>query len=279
MGAPKAEKGEEIVRGQAVKFIHKDIHSRYRIENIRALGGPDIDRLLAGIGQEEIDALEELFRCVIYPEVDARHERDKSFESMIAMLKNPGRLTHIVPSLPLLVLRYASIWPSALNTGISAMLSYINSVHVENSLVRETLALLEEDSVVITPGYILTEDLYREAYRRVPMAEGRKMINYAVKTFGAGRNDRLIAATYNILDDVQKTFIHLDSLRIEAEQPPIYTDPISAMNFGKETLKNIRRVFSLYPPDKMDRMIKITRIVEYAYLDRIHGVENSAPHK
>ena len=229
---------EQNIRRQAVKKLHRDIHDRYRLENIREIAGDEIQDALCGITQEDIEPLQTLFFNTVYPEVDARQRRDKSFESMIAMLKAPARLTRIIPSLPMIIIRYATIWPTALNVGLNAMLAYLQSVRLENNLVKEIYNVLEDKDIQIDQDYALDEETYRAAYRRVPYTDGRKMIGHAMKVIRAGRDLRMVGATFNILCDVQKTLVAADKPRVAAGHPPVYADAITAIDFGKDTLQD-----------------------------------------
>ena len=121
---------EHIIREQAVKLLHDEFSARYEMDAIRATLPADKQHLLEGIEQEDIDILKIFFFNTIYPKMKERYERDKSFESMTKMLKNPAKLSRFIPSFPSLFLKYASIWPSAINVGINAMMAYLLSLQI-----------------------------------------------------------------------------------------------------------------------------------------------------
>ncbi|MFH1540213.1 MAG: hypothetical protein ABIH66_14760, partial [bacterium] len=120
----RAELEETLVRKEAVRFLHAEFRVRYRIKNVRDIPEPGMNGLLEGIVQEEIDVLEDLFLTTIYPDLEGRRERDKSFESLLRLLKNPTKLYRVIPSMPFIALRHAAAFPVALRIGLSTIIAY-----------------------------------------------------------------------------------------------------------------------------------------------------------
>jgi len=135
---PQSETNEKvIVRRKAVKYLHSEIHARYRICSLENV--PDIisKKLLDGIDQNDIDRLEALFLSAVYPELDNRAERDKSFESLIKLLKNPRALVHIIPSIPGIMMKHGARFPQALRIGLNSVIAFNLSNHLENTIVEK----------------------------------------------------------------------------------------------------------------------------------------------
>jgi hypothetical protein len=262
---------ERIIREQAVKFLHDDFDSRYVLDHIRTELGADFESLLRDISQNDIQLLKDFFFSTIYPKMDARQRRDKSFESMVAMLKQPAKLGRIIPSMPSIVFRYATIWPTALNVGLNAMMAYLLSMRIEAQFTHEILQALEQRGVCVNEQYTLARKTYEDAYRKVPYNMGRRMLNASMKVMRAGKQPRLVNAAANILKDVESALRRVDQQRRATGQPEIYVDPLSAMDFGKSVLDEVRTIFGSLGQEKMSRIILITQALELRHLDMIHG--------
>ena len=76
-----------------------------------------------------------------------------------------------------------------------------------------------------------------------------------------------MTAAKGILLDVRGALKRHD----EFSMRPIYTDDIQAIDYGIGTLENIEGVFERFDDEKIARLIKIARQVEYNYLDRNYG--------
>lgn len=271
MTKPAEDPIELLVRDQAVKAIHGDFNSRYNLDAIRDTLGPENIHLLQGITQSDIDTLKEFFFNTIYPEMGGRLERDKSFDSMMAMLRNPSRLGRLIPSLPSIILRYAMIWPTALNVGLNAMMAYILSLRIEALFTKEIRAMMERRGVKIDENFVLDAATYAEAYCLVPQSHGRRMISAAVRVMRAGREPRLVKSTYNIMLDVQNSLARVDSQRKAAGAPPLYTDPIRAIDFGKRVLAQVDNIFGAMGKEKTSRIISVTQILETRHLEKMYA--------
>ena len=265
------DKIERIVRDQAVKCIQLDFNDRYEMDHIRVVLGAENARLLNGISQTEIDMLKEFFFNTIYPRMGEREERDKSFESMVTMLKHPAKLGRFIPSLPLLVIRYARIWPTAVNVGISAMMAYLYSLRIEALVAKEAMALCQERGVAIDERFDMDMDLYEAAFVRVPYTHSKRMLHAAIKVMNAGKNPSLVRTTRNIINDVLGSFQRLDKQRAETGQPPVYGDIIRALEFGERVLDQVDTVFGAIGQDNIGRVIKITQLNETHHLDTLYG--------
>lgn len=261
-----------LVRDQAVKCIHQDFDSRYDMEHIRRVLGPENARLLQGVSQNDIDMLKQFFFNTIYPRMGERAERDKSFESMVAMLKHPSRLGRFIPSLPVLVLKYARVWPTAVNVGVNAMMAYLYSLRIEELVSREAVAILKEQGRAPDERFEMDIALYEKAFVRVPLSHSRRMLSSAVKVMKAGKNPDLVKTARNILNDVRGNFVRLDKQRRDAGQPPMYEDIVRALNFGETVLNQVQSVFGALGEEKLTRVIRITEINETHHINTLYGV-------
>ena len=268
--APMKE-NELLVREEVVKKLHQDFDERYELANIRTSLPDDMQPLLEGISQDELNMLKDFFFNTIYPKIKDRYERDKSFESMTQMLKHPTRLGRIIPSFPSLFIKYARIWPTAINVGINAMMAYLLSLRIETLMTREILRLAQQNGTPVRAGFALDQATYDTANRRISISNGKRMLNAAMRVMQAGKNPELVNATYSILNDVQDSLARIDTQRQEAGTPPIYTDPIKAMDFGKNVLDQVKTVFGELGDDKLDRIIQITQHMELEHLQQMHS--------
>jgi hypothetical protein len=271
MDTQPEDRTEQIIRDQAVKCIHLDFDTRYDMNHIRKVLGRENTHLLDGVTQNDINMLKEFFFNTIYPQMGERAERDKSFESMVKMLKQPARLGRFIPSLPLLVLRYARVWPTAVNVGVNAMMAYLYSLRIEELVTRETIAILQEKGAAVDEHFDMDMALYEQAFVRVPYSHSKRMLTSAVKVMKAGKNPQLVKTTRNILDDVRGNFERLDKPRIQAGQPPMYQDIIRALNFGETVLNQVQSVFGSLGEEKLTRVIRITEINEMQHIDTLYG--------
>ena len=271
MESATAVPAERIIREQAVKFIHDDFDSRYVLDHIRVTLGSNFESLLHDISQDDIRMLKDFFFRTIYPKMDARQRRDKSFESMVAMLKQPAKLGRIIPSMPSIVFRYATIWPTALNVGLNAMMAYLLSMRIESQLTQEIHLTLEQQGVRVNEQYTMDRMTYEDCYRKIPYSTGRRMLNSSMKVMRAGREPRLVNASANILKDVENALRRIDEQRRAMGQPENYAGPLSAIDFGKGVLEEVRTIFGSLGQEKMGRIIQITQALELRHLDTIHG--------
>ncbi|MEW6202076.1 MAG: hypothetical protein AB1546_08885 [bacterium] len=260
-----------IVRKKAVKFTHDEIKERYRLENIRRIPNHRMNGFLKDISQADIDILEDLFLTTIYPEPDARYERDKSFESLIKMLKNPHKLTLIIPSLPSIALRHAIVFPTALRIGLNSVIAHSRSIKLENRLVSNLINIFHTTGKTITPSLIITPEEYFEAYRSIKYEEGKKMIDIAVWIVRAGKKKETVNSARAILSDVKDALDRIDEQNRNAGRQKIYPDDIGAIEYGIRTLDKISSCFDYFSPEKTDRLIKISHTVEMDYLNRNYG--------
>ena len=261
---------EHSIREQAVKMLHDEFKARYEMDAIRATLPADKQHLLEGIEQEDIDTLKNFFFNTVYPKMKERYERDKSFESMTGMLKNPAKLGRIIPSFPSLFLKYASIWPTAINVGISAMMAYLMSLRIESIMTREIMNHAQTNGSGLDDSFVLSPELYDYANRCVPLSYGRRMVNSAMRVMRAGKDPNLVNTTYNILNDVQTNLRNMDKQQRAAGAPTMYDDPILAINFGKHVLDQVRVIFGSLGNEKIQKVMQITQFLEMHRLNAIH---------
>lgn len=262
-----------LVRKKAVEFLHGEIHRRYRIEYLAKIDKIASENLLEDITQDDIDKMEALFTSTVYPKVEERGELDKSFESMIKMLKKPHRLAFIIPSIPRITLKHASIFPSAMKMGVSTVVAYTLSKRLENKLVTGLMKTYGQNGTKIDESLEIDFEDYRRAYVTVPYSEGRRMIGYAHTVMQAGRNMKLVNSTHEILKDVRSALIEKDESLKKSGRQPQHTDDIDAIAFGMGVLDRVRDTYSQFSADKMDRMITISNTTELYYMDRMYGVQ------
>jgi hypothetical protein len=267
----KTESREQsIVRREAVKFLHAEIFGRYRIEHLATIPEIKRDNLLAGISQVDIDQLQSLFTSTIYPEVDQRSLRDKSFESMLRMLKAPYKLTAVIPTIPRIMIKYATLFPAALRVGLNTVMAYTLSNRLEDQMVGILMGIYEQRGQKITNTLVVTREDYLAAYVQVPYSEGRKMIGLSSVVMKAGRRRVLVQSTWDILNDVQSALITKDVHLKKSGALPQHEDDISAIEFGKFVLKKVLDTFGMFSEQVMERMIRISYITEMEYLDRMY---------
>jgi hypothetical protein len=268
---------EKFLRDQVVRFHHSEINERYKLQNIRAAMA-DMNGDLNGITQEDIDTAKELFLTTIYPDLEHRQERDRSFESLIRLLKSPMKLTHIIPSLPTIVLKYGAHFPVALRIGLNSVLAFNQSIWLENKVVEHTNRLLEQRGIGVGPDFRLDYETFREAYVAVPKTEGRKMIQLSVWVMNAGKKLQIADIAWNILDNVQESLKRNDEAARKSGANPVHEDDIRAIEYGKDTLRRILDTLSGLSPQNIERLIRISNAVELNYLDRMHaGAPAPAP--
>ncbi|MEW5945190.1 MAG: hypothetical protein AB1742_03230 [bacterium] len=267
-----AETDEIILRKKAVKYIQQEIEERYRLENVRKVLGPEREHLIRDVAQEDIDVLKEMFLTTIYPEYDARRERDKSFESLIRMLKTPSKLMRMIPSMPVIALRYATIFPVALRIGLNSIIAFTRSNRLENKFVANLLAIYGKNGKPITNSMKITRDEFLEAYRGVSYTEGKKMISVALWVVHAGKRRVIVESAKSILKDVRETLEGIDRQNRRSGRRQVYTDDIVAIEYGIRTLDRIAGVFKYFSPEKIDRLIEVARIIEIDYMNRNYGV-------
>jgi hypothetical protein len=265
------EAEEIIVRKKAVQYTQSEIKERYRLQNIRKIPDFHMNGMLRDVSQEDIDILEELFLTTIYPDPDARRERDKSFESLVRMLKNPRKLTRIIPTLPFILLRHATVFPTALRIGISSIIAYSRSVKLEDKLVSNLLDIYHKKGEVINRNLEITPEDYLEAYRGVRYDEGKKMIDISMWVVNAGKRKEIVDSAQAILSDVKGALSRIDEQNRQAGRQEVYTDDIHAIEYGIRTLQKISDTFDYFSPEKIERLIKISRAVEMNYLNRNYG--------
>ncbi|MFH1538799.1 MAG: hypothetical protein ABIH66_07555, partial [bacterium] len=187
--------------------------------------------------------------------------------SLLRLLKNPTKLYRVIPSMPFIALRHAAAFPVALRIGLSTIIAYKRSIGLENHLVRNLHDVLRREGAEIIPKLRITPEQYFEAYRGVNYAEGRRMIDIGMWIIENSRRKPTVVAARGILVDVR------DALkRHDVSGPrPIYTDDIQAIDYGIHTLEKIEGAFELFDEDRINRLIKIARRVEYYYLDKNYG--------
>ncbi len=259
-----------IIRREVVKRLHFDIHGRYRSEHLVAVPEISSKNMLEGIGQADIDRLESLFLSTVYPELDAREQRDRSFESLIRMLKNPHALSDIIPSLPRIVLRYGTRFPIALRIGLNSVMAFNHAMKLENKMVEYIAGIYGSRKEEVTPSLILDWNDYHEAYVKVPYAEGVHMIKLARWIMKAGASSDIMNTAWNIMDEVEKSLVKKDESRRSAGAEPAHEQDVVAIEYGKKALDNIKSTFSDYERGVMLRMIEISFATEIDYLDRMY---------
>lgn len=270
--AKKDSSEKAIVRREAVKFLHVEIFNRYRREHLAQIPEIKSKNLLIGIEQHDIDRLQDLFTSTIYPQVEDRTERDKSFESLIRMLKNPRRLIFIIPSIPSITLRHAAVFPAAMRIGLNTVLAYTLSNRLEDKMVDNLFQLYLGRGEIITGKLKVNFNDYHAAYAAVPQADGRKMIGLSSTVMKAGKNKRLVNATWEIMTDVRQALVNKDENLKKAGRPPEHPDDIAAIGFGISVLDKVKETFDYFPESVMDRMIQVSLLTELEYLNRMYGV-------
>lgn len=260
-----------LVRKKAVQYIHDEIKERYQLKNIRKIPNQRMNGYLRDITQEDIDLLEELFLTTIYPDLDARRERDKSFESLINMLKNPHKLIYIIPSLPLIALRHASVFPIALSIGLHSVMAYTRSLKLEDKLVNNLLDIFARGGKTVTPSLEIKHEEYLQAYRTVGYEEGKKMIDLSTKVIDAGKRTEVVDSAKEILSDVKDALKRVDEQNRRTDRKEVYTNDIQAIEYGIQTLKKISSTFEQFSSEKIERLMKISRTVEMHYLNQNYG--------
>ncbi len=264
---------QAILRKKAVEFLHAEIHKRYRIEYLEAIAEIRDNNLLDDISQDDIDEMEDLFTSNVYPKVEDRGELDKSFESMIKMLKRPHKLAFIIPSIPRIMMKHVSIFPSAMKIGLSTIVAYTLSKRLENKLVAGLMKTYESRDTKIDDTLVVNFEDYRQAYITVSQTEGRRMIGFAHTVMKAGENKHLVDSTREILHDVRQALIDKDDKLQKLGRPPQHTDDIGAISFGMGVIDRVRETYYQFSPDKMDRMIQISNITELHYMKQMYDVE------
>lgn len=262
---------EHLIRREVVKYFHREIHKRYRMEHLSGIPEIAKRRLLEGLTQEHIDNFEALFLSTVYPELELRETRDRSFESLVKMLKNPRKLAHIIPAIPSIMLRYATLFPYAMKVGLNSVLAFNHSMRMEDKMVENLARMAEESGRKINGTYKLDPEDYRKAYVMVPYEKARHMIGLSNSVMKAGRNMTIMDAAWNIMDEVQASLIHKDKSRTAAGLETEHGQDIDAIEYGKAALENIRSTFKQYDSDTMRRMIEISHINELDYNDIMYG--------
>jgi hypothetical protein len=259
------------IRREVVKYFHREIHNRYRME--RLLSIPEIRdmKLLEGLNQTDIDRFESLFLNTVYPELDSREKRDRSFESLIKMLKNPRKLVIIIPAIPRIMLKYGSQFPYAMRVGLNSVLAYNHSARLENKMVENLMRIANEDLIAIDESYQIDPEDYRAAYTMVPFEKAKSMIGLAHGVMTAGSHGNIMNTAWNIMDEVQASLIGKDKSRAAAGLSPEHAKDIDAIEFGKSALDNIRSTFNLYDHTIMLRLIDISRFNELDYIDKMYN--------
>ncbi len=263
--------GERIIRREVVKSFHKEIHNRYRMEHLLAVPELTKKKLLENVTQTDVDRFEALFLSTVYPELESREKRDRSFGSLIRMLKNPRALAHIIPSIPRIMLRYGTQFPFALKIGLNSVLAFNLSMKLENKMVENLAAIAAERGVKIDKSYKIDDEDYRTAYIIVPYENARHMIGLAHSVMTAGSQSGIMDTAWNIMNEVQASLIQKDENRVEAGLQPEHAQDIDAIEYGKSALDNIRSTFNLYDKAMMLRVIDISWINELDYLDKMYG--------
>lgn len=268
----KVESAERtIVRKLTVKRLHDEIKKRYATESILNVPEVSAENLMKGIEREHIDRLQALFTSTIYPEVDDRADRDKSFESLVKLLKAPHRLTSIIPSLAGIMFHHAGIFPAALRVGLNTVIAYTLSNRLEDRLVDGLMKIYESRGDKITSSMKLKQEDFVASYVAIPYNDGKKMINLATTVMKAGKNKPLVDATWEILCQVQDAMGNKDKNIIRNGGSPQHKDDIEAIEYGKSVLRKVIDAFNFDSPDLMDRMITISHHVEFHYLDTMYG--------
>lgn len=260
-----------IIRRETVKYLHSEIRNRYRIRNIENI--PDIkDRcLLDGVDQKDIDRLEALFLGTVYPELEARQARDRSFDSLVKMLRNPAKLVNIIPTIPYIMFKYGTRFPRALRVGLNSVIAFTMSNRLENKMVENLEGIYRKKGTKIDESFKLKKEDYDSAFVMVPYGEARKMINLARVVIKAGSQTGMIETAWAILDEVEKTLDVKDRAFRGNGCGPEHWDDICAIEYGKSVLDNLRGAFQSYTRDRIFRMAEISWIVEINYLDRMYG--------
>jgi hypothetical protein len=260
-----------VARREIVKYFHKEIHYRYRMEHLLTIPEINQKKLIDGLSQTDIDRFESLFLSTVYPTLESREQRDRSFESLVKMLKNPRKLAHIIPAIPHIMLKYGTQFPYALHVGLNSVLAFNHSMRLENKMVENIVRMAAEDGIKIDEAYELDPEDYRAAYTMVPYDKAKYMIGLAHGIMNAGSHGKIMDTAWNIMFEVQESLVNKDKGRIAAGLAPEHSQDIAAIEFGKSALDNIRSTFNLYDNTIMLRLIDISRINELDYIDRIYG--------
>ncbi|HOC92230.1 MAG TPA: hypothetical protein PKH33_07675 [bacterium] len=268
---PQNETNEKvIVRRKAVKYLHSEIHARYRICSLENV--PDIvsKKLLDGIDQNDIDRLEALFLSAVYPELDNRAERDKSFESLIKLLKNPRALVHIIPSIPGIMIKHGARFPQALRIGLNSVIAFNLSNHLENTIVENIFKECRERCLTVNEGFAIEPEMYRRAYVMTPCEDATRMVKLAKWVMTAGSDRAVVDTAWSVLNEVSRSLEIKDQKRVESGLPAEHADDIRAISYGKSVVDNIRNIFGDYEKRVMLRMIDISWLSEIDYIDRMY---------
>jgi len=262
---------KQIVRKKTVEFLLKEIDRRYELDNLKSIDQIKQKKLLKGITQEDIDRLKAFFTSTIYPPVEKRHRRDKSFQSLVKMLKNPHKLTFIIPSIPKIMFKYSTMFPAALRTGLNTVLSYTLSNKLENLMVDNLMRIYEARGTKIDKDLQIREADFHQAYVKVPYSEGKRMIGLANSVMKAGKQERLVKTTWEIMDDVQNALIRKDKELEKSGQAPQHRDDADAIEYGKSVLEGVMNVFGNMKEETVERMISVAYLTENNYLERMYG--------
>jgi hypothetical protein len=262
---------ERIVRREIVKYFHKEIHNRYRLEHILSIPEVMKKSLLDGLSQVDVDRFESLFLYTVYPELESREKRDRSFVSLVHMLRNPRALVHIIPAVPRIMLKYGAQFPYALRIGLNSVLAFNHSMRLENKMVANLIMMSKQDGITIDSSYQIDPEDYRAAYTMTPYAKAKHMIELANSVMTAGSQGNIMDTAWSIMDEVQASLIFKDKQRGAAGMSPEHAKDIDAIEYGKSALDNIRSTFNLYDREGMLRMIDISLINEMDYIDKMYN--------
>ncbi len=265
---------KEIVREKIVAMLHAEIKKRYNIPHLSGIPQITERQLLTGLSDNHIDHLYDLFTTTIYPPPDTRRsDRDRSFSSLIRLLKSPHKLTFLIPSLPRIMMKYATHFPTAMKAGLSTILAYNLSLRLENRMVDALHEYLIVRNTPITPGLTLTDGDFRHSYFSIPQSDGRKMITLAINVMRAGKRRGIVKATREILVEVQNSLAAKDRQLTASGRSPEHSDDIAAIDYGKIVLDKFQETFGGFDEPTMERLIEISYITEIDYLERMHGAK------
>ncbi|MFA6450921.1 MAG: hypothetical protein WCX65_15715 [bacterium] len=262
---------ERIVRRETVKYFHREIHNRYRMEHILSIPEVRKNDLLNGLNQTDIDRFESLFLSTVYPELESREKRDRSFGSLVRMLRNPRKLAHIIPAIPRIMLKHGTQFPYALRVGLNSVLAFNHSMRLENKMVENLIRMAREDEIRIDNDYQIEHEDYRAAYTMAPYANAKHMIGLAHSVMTAGSQGNIMNIAWEIMNDVQASLIYKDMGRADAGLESEHSQDIDAIEYGKTALDNIRSTFNLYDNKGMLRLIDISYVNELDYIDVMYG--------
>ncbi len=244
------------IQQQFVTIYHNEIDNRYDIEKI-GLHEEIQEANISLLDQEKTDAIKVFFKLYLYPQSEARNDRDNAFLSLIQLLHEPTKIITLFPSMPRIMWHIGRRFPQALSVGLDSNQAFYLSLVLERDIIDRIVQKYGQEN---RKNFQVSLQDFKWSYRQNPYSQAHKLYKVGTKIFSTVQDIELIKITREIL------FLVKEQMEKNTER---YGEHILAIDYGQEVLEKTVQIFKGFSKEEIEKLLRIVKILEKKYMNSI----------